>query len=117
LDLTAGLPLVALAIAAGGLLAARRVARTLSFGITPLDPGHGFTANLVTAALVIAASPLGLPVSTTHVSCGALFGLGAARGQARWRTIAQIALAWLATLPLSALLAILIAFAAHAVRS
>lgn len=38
------------------------------------------TANLVTGVIVIAASRIGLPVSTTHVSCGTLFGIGATTG-------------------------------------
>lgn len=96
---------VALAMALGGLVAAARVARTMAFGITPLDTGTGLGANLATAALVLAASPLGLPVSTTHVACGALIGSGAAGGDARWATIRRIASAWVATLPAAALLA------------
>jgi PiT family inorganic phosphate transporter len=96
--------LVAITMALGGILGSRRVAQTMSQGITAMNPGQGFTANLVTSGLVIAASPLGLPVSTTHVSCGALFGIGAVTGQGRWKTIAGIALAWLATLPLAGLL-------------
>ncbi|MEX0641412.1 MAG: inorganic phosphate transporter [Pirellulales bacterium] len=43
----------------------------------------------------------GIPVST-HVSCGALFGIGAVTGQARWATIGKILLAWVTTLPLGA---------------
>ena len=96
---------VAIAIAAGGLLAARRVARTMAFGITGMNPDQGFSANLVTALLVTAASPLGLPVSTTHVSCGALFGIGAVNGEARFKTIGQILSAWVTTLPVAAALA------------
>lgn len=95
---------VGLAIAAGGLLGARRVAETMAKGITAMNPGQGFTANLITSGLVLAASPLGLPLSTTHVSCGALFGIGAVTGQARWKTITGILLAWVITLPLAALL-------------
>lgn len=91
-------------MALGGVLGARRVAQTMAREITPLAPGQGLTANLITASLVLAASPLGLPLSTTHVSCGALFGVGAATASARWGTIRSIALAWLVTLPLSALL-------------
>ena len=41
-----------------------------------LNPGQGFTANLVTSFLVILASRFGVPVSTTHVSVGSLFGIG-----------------------------------------
>jgi inorganic phosphate transporter, PiT family len=100
-----GTLLVAVVVAAGGLVAARRVARTLSFGITGMNHGQAFSANSVTALLVTLASPLGLPVSTTHVSCGALFGIGASSGEARWRTITQILAAWVVTLPCGALIA------------
>jgi len=95
---------VGIAIAIGGLLGARRVAETMSSKITVLNPGQGLSANLVTSALVLAASPLGLPLSTTHVSCGALFGIGAVTGQARWKVIGGILAAWLVTLPLAAAL-------------
>ncbi len=99
-----GMVLLALFIVVGGLLGGRRVARTMAFGITGMNHGQGFTANLTTACLVALASPLGLPVSTTHVSCGALFGIGAASGEARWRTIGAILSAWTTTLPVAAAL-------------
>lgn len=102
-----GITAVAVFMALGGLLNSRKVAETLSHGITAMNAGQGFTANLVTAGIVISASKLGLPVSTTHVSCGALFGIGTITGQARWSVIAGIVLAWLTTLPLAALLGIL----------
>lgn len=111
LGASAGLFVTAVGMAVGGLLAARRVARTLSFEITTMDPSQGLAANLVTATLVTLASPLGLPVSTTHVSCGALFGIGAASGEARWKTIRQILGAWAITLPVSATLSALAALA------
>jgi PiT family inorganic phosphate transporter len=85
-------------------ISARLVAETMSHRITGMNPGQGFTANIVTALLVIGASSLGLPVSTTHVSCGALFGIGTVTRQARWRTIGEIVLAWLITLPVAGLL-------------
>src|SRR5439155_27039545 len=75
-----GIILVALAIACGGLTSARRVAETMSMKITPMNHGQGFTANLLTGIIVIGASRLGMPVSTTHVSCGALFGVGTVTG-------------------------------------
>ncbi|MEK6807028.1 MAG: inorganic phosphate transporter [Pseudomonadota bacterium] len=95
---------VGVVIALGGLLGAQRVAQTMSKKITAMNPGQGLTANLITSALVMVASPLGLPLSTTHVSCGALFGIGAVTRQARWKTIAGIFAAWLVTLPLAATL-------------
>jgi len=96
---------IAAAIALGGWFAAHRVAETMAHRITSMNPGQGLTANLVTAGLVIGASRLGLPVSTTHVSCGALFGLGAVTGQANWQIVREILLAWLLTLPVAGALA------------
>jgi PiT family inorganic phosphate transporter len=101
----AGLAMVALVMALGGILNANRVADTMSRKITRMSPGQGFTANLVTSALVILASRFALPVSTTHVSVGALFGIGTVNGTARKRVIGTILLAWVTTLPLGALLA------------
>lgn len=76
----------------------------MSRKITDLNPGQGLTANLATAGLVLGASRLGLPVSTTHVSCGTIFGIGMVSRSARWRTIGQILLTWVTTLPLGFLL-------------
>lgn len=97
--------LVAAAMALGGLLAAGPVARTLSYRVTRMDADEGLAANTITALLVIIASRFGLPVSTTHVSTGALFGIASHNRRGHWPVIRQIVLAWLATLPLAALLA------------
>ncbi len=93
---------VAVAIAIGGLLSARRVAETMSHKITGMNHGQGFSANLATGLLVTAASLYGLPVSTTHVSVGALFGIGLTSHQADLRVIRKILLSWLITLPCAA---------------
>jgi PiT family inorganic phosphate transporter len=100
-----GMVLVALAMALGGIVNARRVAVTMSRRITPMNPGQGFSANLVTGLLVLFASRWGLPVSTTHVSVGSLFGIGAASRTANPRVISNIALSWVLTLPVAAVLA------------
>ena len=99
-----GLGLVAAAMALGGWLNSRRVAETMSRRITELNAGQGLTGNLITAALVLGGSLLGVPVSTTHVSCGSLFGIGFVTGAARWKTVSAILLAWATTLPCGALL-------------
>jgi PiT family inorganic phosphate transporter len=98
------IPAVAAGIALGGVLGARRVAETMAHRVTAMNPGQGLVANLVTGLLVVGASRLGMPVSTTHVSCGALFGIGTATRRARWGMIARILLAWGVTLPLGAAL-------------
>ena len=102
-----GLTLVGVAIAIGGLLNARRVAETMSTKITKLNHGQGFTCNVISGIIVIGASLLGSPVSTTHVSCGSLFGLGVVTDQARWSMIRTIILAWIATLPVGAVFGLL----------
>jgi PiT family inorganic phosphate transporter len=102
-DLRLSILLVAATMALGGLLNASAVAQTVSKKITGMEPDHGLWANLVTSFLVIFASKWGMPVSTTHVSCGALFGIGIANGQAHWRTIRVILLAWVLTLPFAAI--------------
>lgn len=104
-DVRWGFPAVAVTIALGGLLDARRVAETLGKKVTAMNPGQGFAACLSTAALVTTASFHSLPVSTTHVSVGSLMGMGATTGQAHWRKIGEILLAWVSTVPCGALLA------------
>lgn len=104
LGLTWNTGLVAVAMAAGGILGARKVAETVSHKITSMNHGQGFAANLVTSMLVIFASRWGLPVSTTHVSCGALFGIGLVNRKARWNVIGSILGAWVLTLPVAAAL-------------
>src|SRR5690242_160754 len=97
---------VATAIAIGGVLGAARVAHTLSKRITPMATREAVTANLVAAALVTLASPFALPVSTTHVTSGAIFGIGLLRKkEANWGKVREILLAWVATLPLGAAMA------------
>ena len=103
-DVKFGMLLVAVAMAIGGLLNARRVAITMSKKITPLNPGQGFTANLVTSTLVILASRFGLPVSTTHVSVGSLFGIGLITREANRRVVSGILMSWVLTLPIAAIL-------------
>ncbi|HEX4609014.1 MAG TPA: inorganic phosphate transporter [Urbifossiella sp.] len=100
-----GFLIVAAAIAAGGLLDIDRVAETLGKKVTGMNPGQGFAASLVTAGLVTTASLHSLPVSTTHVSVGSLFGMGVAARQAHWRKAAEILLAWVSTVPCGAVLA------------
>jgi len=102
----------AIMMALGGIIGSHRIANTMSNRITPIEHGQGLTANMVTAFLVIVASKWGVPVSTTHVSCGAIFGIGAAKTRGansatatNWNIVRGILLAWLATLPIAALAA------------
>lgn len=95
---------VAIAMALGGLINAKKVAQTMSNKITPLNHGQGFTANVVTGILVIVASRLGMPVSTTHVAVGSLLGIGVITKKANIRVVSEILLSWVLTLPVGAIL-------------
>lgn len=97
--------LIAVVMALGGALNSRRIAETMSHKITAISPGQGLSANLTTAFLVICASKLGIPVSTTHVSVGALFGIGIRNRSANGRMMISILIAWVSTLPCAALCA------------
>lgn len=105
LDSRWGFVAIALTMAIGGLLNAKKVAETMSIKITTMNHGQGFTANLTTAILVVSATLFGLPVSTTHVSVGSLFGIGVTTGEANLRMMSAIVLSWLITLPCAALVA------------
>ena len=94
-----------LAIAAGGVLGARRVAETVSHRISTIPAGQGLVANVVTALLVGLATSAGLPVSTTHVATGTIIGIGMTNGTTRWRMIGRIFVAWVTTLPVAAIIA------------
>jgi PiT family inorganic phosphate transporter len=99
---------IAAAMAAGAWLDAENVAETLGKKVTGMNPGQGFATSLVTATLVATASFHSLPVSTTHVSVGALTGMGASTRQTRWRKVVEILVAWVSTVPCAALLAAIV---------
>jgi PiT family inorganic phosphate transporter len=101
-QLSFGIPAIAVAMAIGGLISARKVAHTMSRGIAQMNDGQAFTANLVTAFLVIVASRFGLPVSTTHVAVGAITGVGMVNRTASTRALSGILVSWVLTLPIAA---------------
>ncbi len=103
IGLQSNLLIVGLAIALGGMISARKVGITVSKKVTPMNAGQGLSANVSAASLVTVASIFGLPVSTTHVSVGAIFGIGVQSKGANNKMIRNIALAWLLTLPVAAL--------------
>lgn len=96
----------AVAMAAGALLAGARVARRLGEDVVGLDDRDGLRANLATAALVGPGAAVGLPMSTTHVSTGAIAGVaGADAGRLNLRTLRDFAVAWTLTPVVAGLLA------------
>ena len=103
LDIKWSMITVAIAMAIGGLLNAKKVGEMMSKKITPMNSGQGFTANLITGLLVTTASVHGMPVSTTHVSVGSIFGIGTVTKKANLKVIRNILLSWLLTLPIAAI--------------
>uniref|UniRef100_UPI00375317A8 inorganic phosphate transporter n=1 Tax=Polaromonas sp. TaxID=1869339 RepID=UPI00375317A8 len=93
------------AMALGGVLLSRRVAETMSRRVSRIDSTQGLSANLITATLVLGASQFGLPVSTTHVSVGAIAGVGTGADTLNKSALRTILLSWVITLPMAAGLA------------
>lgn len=97
----------AAAIGAGTMLGGWRIIRKLGAGFYRIRPIHGFTAQAASGAVILGASLLGGPVSTTQVVSMAILGAGAAerKSKVRWAALSEILLAWLLTVPATALLA------------
>jgi inorganic phosphate transporter, PiT family len=112
-----GFVIIVLGMMAGSWVAGRRVTAVLAEDVTPMDHWEGLLANAVTALLVAPGAALGLPMSTTHVSCGSIIGIGAGKKAAiHWKIVREILLAWVVTVPLAGLLGILIYAALRGLR-
>ncbi len=92
------------AIALGTYVGGWRIIRTMGTRIIKMDPAQGFAAQGVGAAVILSASHVGFPLSTTHVISGAIMGAGAAKrfSAVRWGVAGNIVTAWVLTLPASA---------------
>ncbi|MDH4053193.1 MAG: inorganic phosphate transporter [Rubrivivax sp.] len=97
------------AIALGTLFGGWRIVKTMGQRITKLKPVGGFAAETGGAMSLFLASGLGIPVSTTHTITGSIIGVGSAQRTraVRWGVAGNIVLAWIITIPASALLAAL----------
>lgn len=89
-----------------------RVIRTMGFGLTKLEPVHGFVAETSAASAIQIASHFGIPLSTTHTISTAIMGVGATRrlSAVRWGVTGQIVLTWLLTFPVCGVLGFLFAW-------
>lgn len=83
----------------------KEVIATVGENLAKMHPSSGFTAELAAAAIVMLASALGLPVSSTHILVGAVLGIGLVNKNANWELMKPIALAWVITVPAAAMLA------------
>ena len=97
---------VAVAMGLGNYLSGLRVTEVLAEKVTMMDHAEGLSANPTTSSLVLVSATLGRPVSTTHVSGSAIIGIGLLKGvrAVRWETVREMVLAWIVTLPASAML-------------
>ena len=95
------------AIAFGTLFGGWRIVKTMGQKITKLRPVGGFSAETGGAAALFLASSLGVPVSTTHTITGAIIGVGSVQraSAVRWGVAGNIVMAWIITIPASALIA------------
>ncbi|MEP7040417.1 MAG: inorganic phosphate transporter [Chloroflexota bacterium] len=96
---------ISLGTAAGGW----RIIKTMGSKVVKLDPVHGFAAETTAASVIFGASMLGMPVSTTHVISSAILGVGSSDQfrAVHWGVARRIGIAWILTLPASALVAAL----------
>ncbi|MGH2613182.1 MAG: inorganic phosphate transporter [Rhabdochlamydiaceae bacterium] len=106
--------MIALGTASGGF----RIIRTMGFEITELKPIDGFAAEFSSSVVILVASFMGMPLSSTHIIVGSITGVGTARGtrHVRWATAHKMALAWVLTLPGAAVASGLIFYLLERVR-
>lgn len=102
-----GVPLAVMATMGVALISGlwfigRYVIQTVGSGLTKMHPASGFAAELSAAVVVMIASLLGLPVSSTHILIGAVLGVGIVNRAANWNLMKPIGLAWVITLPAAA---------------
>ncbi len=95
------------AIAFGTFTGGWRIIKTMGTKIISMDSAQGFAAQSAGAAVILAASSVGYPLSTTHVISGGITGAGAAKrfSAVRWGVAGDIVVAWVLTLPAAALFA------------
>lgn len=99
---------MALGTAAGGW----RIIKTMGHKILRMDPSQGFAAETSASVVILLASKLGIPVSTTHVISSSIFGVGLAKNKnaVRWAVARDMVFAWALTLPASAIMAMITAY-------
>ncbi len=103
------------AIGLGTMFGGWRIVKTMGSGITRLAPVGGFCAETAAATTIIAATRLGIPISTTHAITGSILGVGTTKGvrSVRWIWGQRIVFAWILTLPCSAFMAAIVYLLIH----
>jgi PiT family inorganic phosphate transporter len=105
------------AIALGTATGGWRLIRTLGGRIYKIRPVDGFVSQISGAAIILGAALLGGPVSTTQVMSSSIMGAGSAQRftKVRWQVGYEMLIAWVLTIPVSALLAALLYFPLNAI--
>lgn len=105
---TAALVTFGIALVVGLWFTGRNVIRTVGTSLTKMHPSSGFAAELSAAMVVMGASVLGLPVSSTHILIGAVLGIGVVNRAANWKLMKSIGVTWVITLPIVSMLSAVI---------
>lgn len=102
-------------MALGAYTGGWRLIHTLGAKFYRIRPMHGFTVQMTSAVVIVGAALLGGPVSTTHVVSSAIMGVGSAErlSKVRWKVARDIVIAWVLTIPITALLAALVYLALY----
>lgn len=93
-----------IALVVGLWFIGKEVIQTVGHNLTKMHPASGFSAELAAAGVVMLASVMGLPVSSTHILIGAVLGVGMVNHNTNWDLMKPIALAWVITLPAAGIL-------------
>ena len=93
----------------------KEVIQTVGTDLAKMHPASGFSAEMSAAAVVVGASALGLPVSSTHILVGAVLGIGMVNRDTNWQLMKPIGLAWVITLPASIIMSALAYLALNAI--
>jgi len=104
---------MALGTAAGGW----RIIKTMGHKILRMEPPQGFAAETGASIVILLASKLGIPVSTTHVISSSIFGVGLAKNKnaVRWIVARDMIFAWVLTIPASAIMAMFLSYVLMAI--
>jgi PiT family inorganic phosphate transporter len=81
----------------------REVIQTVGTRLAEILPVTGFAAELGASAVILLATKMGIPVSSTHILIGAVLGIGILNKDANWKLMKPIAMAWVITLPIAAI--------------
>ncbi len=106
------------AMAIGTGIGGWRIVKTMGMKLTKLKPVHGFAAETSGALTLFLATTMGIPISTTHTIAGSIIGVGAVTNLAgiKWKIAMNIVIAWVLTIPASAIVAALCFWLAQALH-